>query len=1276
MPGTLSSLLAAPVVLLMAATPCVVLAQAAAPSPQVSQLLSSGRMWQDKGRPDMARGVVQKALLIQPNQPDAMALMGEVELSSNRPAEAAKILQQLQQRYPGHPATIELADAYRLATTDKMELAEIRLLSSAGKADEAWVRMQKLFPRGAPTGPVAGDYYRLWAAATGQRDRAISDLRSRIAKRPDDLNLALVLADLLTDRDGTRLEGLGIIYRVYLRPDGNRARALELWRRALNSAGSSDTAYYVWYQRYLKEVPDDVGAKQALADLAKKGGAKPPPPPAASQVAGTQPVVQPVVQSPSRTSTTVSSGPSRSAREGAALGEQGLQQLRAGHHQEAQALFARALKLDPDNAGKWRSLMKTAQFWGIVARARQANAQAHPEQGEALAREALRIEPDNAEAKRVLASALIAQQKWPQAEAVLRPLVNAPAPDLDALRDLIQVLHATHRDREIDPLIASVEPRVGRSGEDARKQRAELLSIEADRLLDEGKRGAALGKLEAAVRLTPDDAWLRYTLARLYRDLGLPGLGRGVMEDGLRVAPSADMHYATALYLNSLDDIAGANAQLSQVPPAERSSGMRELATSLRAQADLRQARELMAQGRRDEAGQLLDRIAAESRDDPQMLASVGREWITLGQPDKGLKLVRDWLDAHPDDPAIGVRLRYGDLLAAANRDDELGPWIADARARPGVTADQQASFDSQLLRLAIRTAGRQMDAGDYRGAARTLDAVPAPLQSDPRWLLAQADLLEAQRDYRGAEAYARKVLATHPGDPDARLTVARMEERMGHRKESLRIVREVQADTAPDDIDTQLAIARRYSALGENAEALAIVQSLRQQYPDRSDITLQMGRTEQSRGRYDDAAALYRAARVQEQAEGELPSPEDNLTSAQRALQGLDDRRQGQVATAVIQSDESGDGGISRLNATEIPLYVRIPDGYTGHYFFHADTVLLDAGELPANYFPSSYKFGQIAAYGTAGLPDKISETDKGVALAAGYEFSGANNSWRADIGRSPVGFTVGNILGGFLYRHDFYDSSLTVDVSRRPVTSSMLSYAGARDPVTGETWGGVVRSGVTVRGAQDWGRTTLFASVGYGVLSGRNVEDNHEFKVRTGFDLPIFEHPNQRLVSGLVINYWQYSDNQHYYTFGNGGYYSPQQYKSISIPLDWMGRYGRWSWELDGSVGNSWTREDESPFFPTRPDLQALAVARMAAADLGSPYFGGGTGGGFSYTVEAALEYRIAPHWVAGTRLKIDRSHDYAPNLGMLYLRYFFDEQRFPVPFPPNPVKPYSAY
>lgn len=1243
-------------------------AGAAAPaplSPQLAELLAAARTWEGKNRPDMARGIVQKALLISPQQPEALALMGEIELKSDRPDAAGKILQQLRQIAPNHPSTRELADAYRLATTDKSEIARIRLLATAGRNAEAAQRLQALFPNGAPRGDLADFYYRILAGTPEGRTRALAELQTRIRQNPNDLSLQLILADLLTDDWHTRIDGLNLLYRVYQQPLSNRTMALDLWHRTLTYAQRGDPAYYIWWKRYLQEVPGDKQAQAVVAEYEKSGinEATAARLAASSQAGGG-------AGAPAET-------PEQRARrlQGDALGEQGLARLREGRQDEARALFERALALDPSNAGKWRSLIGTATLWGTIAKASAANSQGKPDQGEALARDALKLDPTNVNAAHALIDALIAQQKWPEAEAVARPLATGPKPDLDALRDLVTILRSTHREGEIDPLIAGVSPRLAGSQAQLAKMRAELLSLQAQQSIAEKNNSAALAKLEDAVRLTPDDPWLRYSLARLYSSLKLPTLGRAVMEDGLKVAPSPEMRYASALYFNyALDDIDGANALMEQIPPDARTPSMRDLAGNITAQRQVRDARQLVAEGRVDEARALLTQAESDAKDDPQMLATIGQEWIALGDPDHGLALVKDWLDAHPEDPAIGARLRYGDLLASANRDDALASWIAESRALPGVTDEQRANFDDQSLRLALRVADRQLSDGDLRGARRTLAAVPAAQHADPRWLLAQADVDAAAGDFRAGVRAAQQVLATQPDNADARLALARLYERMGKRAQATALVREVLADTPEDDVDTRLSIARRLTAEGHEDEAAAIVDALRLGYPQRSDVTVQAGRIDESLGRYNEAATLYREAGGQERAEGEQPGA-DGLTPVGRALQQLQDRRQPEISTEVIQSNLSGEAGISRLNATEIPLYVRIPDGYTGHYFFHADSVYLDAGPLPGGNFDDAYQYGKIAALGNAGL-GSIRENATGVALAAGYEFSGAQTSWRADIGTTPLGFPVTSVLGGFQYRYQFPDASVGFDVSRRPITSSLVSYAGGVDPVTGEKWGGVVRNSVTLRGSQDISRGSVFGSVSYGVLTGENVPNDDELRLRGGFDWPVFQTPNQRVTSGLIGNYWHYSVNEHYYTFGNGGYYSPQSYTSVALPIDWTGRYKRLSWELRGSIGWSFTREDDAPYFPTSSLLQDLAGARMGAAGLGTPIFGNGNGGGFSYTVIASAEYRITPHWIVGGQLEIDRSRDYAPNVGMVWVRYLFTPQHGPVPYPPKPVTPYSDY
>ena len=89
--------------------------------------------------------------------------------------------------------------------------------------------------------------------------------------------------------------------------------------------------------------------------------------------------------------------------------------------------------------------------------------------------------------------------------------------------------------------------------------------------------------------------------------------------------------------------------------------------------------------------------------------------------------------------------------------------------------------------------------------------------------------------------------------------------------------------------------------------------------------------------------------------------------------------------------------------------------------------------------------------------------------------------------------------------------------------------------------------------------------------------------------------------------------------------------------------------------------------PYYPTNSALQAAA---------GNPIFIGSRGKGNGYSLGGALEYRVAQHLYIGGRLEIDRSAFYTPNFATLYLRYMFNPNTDSVPFPPDPVKPYSKF
>ncbi|WP_042978485.1 cellulose biosynthesis protein BcsC, partial [Burkholderia sp. AU4i] len=788
----------------------------------------------------------------------------------------------------------------------------------------------------------------------------------------------------------------------------------------------------------------------------------------------------------------------------------------------------------------------------------------------------------------------------------------------------------------------------------------------------------AAQRYEAAVRAAPDAPWTRFALARLYRDMGLPQLGRTVMDDGLAQGATPEMRYATALYRNSVDDAAGAQAALAPVDDAHRTDGMRALARKLDAQRALADARGALARGDRTAFAASLAQAQASAPDDPDMLAAIGAQWIDAGEPDRGLAPLHDWIVAHPREADTDVRLRYGDLLGSAGRDDTLAAWLDTLRREPSLTPAQTARIEDQSLRLVLRQTDDAIARQDYAQARKLLDRASPAGRADKRHALERADLERAQGRYDAARDALAPVVARTPDDADTQLALARIDEDSGNRAAALARVQAVLARTPDDDVDTQLSAVRRLNALRRADEAAQVTDRLHAAYPARADVTVAAGRVAEAQGRYDDAASLYRLSQSQERATGVSPG-RDGLTPAQAAFADLEQRRNPEIETGWTPAYKSGDEGISSYRAQQVPIYMQMPVRYDGHVFAQIDTVHLDPGTLDTSD-PNAYSLKTFGTFATlkaqnaltpasiANPPGSRHQSTTGVALGAGY----LSDAWRVDLGTSPLGFPVHYLVGGVRYRFDAGPASFSVNASRRPETSSVLSYAGMRDPWTGAVWGGVRRDGVNLRASVDVGRTNLFAELGAGVLSGRNVERNAEVTLRTGFTVPVYERATMKVSTGLVGNAWHYAQNLRYYTYGQGGYYSPQRYLSLGVPIEWAGRHDALSWDLTVTGGISNSYEKDSLYYPTFSDQRAAQVA------AGFVYAGSSTRGvSFSYGINGIVEYRVNPHLSVGAQLHVDRSHDYAPSSALVYLRYAFDAraQRSWL-VTPTPVRLYSDY
>ena len=264
---------------------------------------------------------------------------------------------------------------------------------------------------------------------------------------------------------------------------------------------------------------------------------------------------------------------------------------------------------------------------------------------------------------------------------------------------------------------------------------------------------------------------------------------------------------------------------------------------------------------------------------------------------------------------------------------------------------------------------------------------------------------------------------------------------------------------------------------------------------------------------------------------------------------------------------------------------------------------------------------------------------------------------------------------MGGIRWSGQADDVSLTAELSRRSVTDSYLSYAGARDTLYGLSWGGVTKNGLHLDAGYNGDDGGVYGGLGYAELRGTNVEDNSMLDLGVGGYWRAYKTKNSQLTIGVNLTTMFYKKNLQNFTYGNGGYFSPQSYYAINLPVELTGRSGRLSYQLDAAVGVQSFRTDAAPYYPlVSADQTALELFAAANPKVNiATTYAGQSHTGVQYKLAGTAEYLLSPHFALGGRLTVDNSGDFTDASALVYLRYTFEPKRGPVSFPPVVPKPY---
>ncbi|HAM5720677.1 TPA: cellulose synthase complex outer membrane protein BcsC [Escherichia coli] len=578
----------------------------------------------------------------------------------------------------------------------------------------------------------------------------------------------------------------------------------------------------------------------------------------------------------------------------------------------------------------------------------------------------------------------------------------------------------------------------------------------------------------------------------------------------------------------------------------------------------------------------------------------------------------------------------------------------------------------------------------------RSIDDIERSLQNDR--LAQQAEALENQGKWAQAAALQRQRLALDPGSVWITYRLSQDLWQAGQRSQADTLMRNL-AQQKPNDPEQVYAYGLYLSGHDQDRAALAqaqlgdtaaaqqtfnkLIPQAKSQPPSmESAMVLRDGaKFEALAGDPTQALETYKDAMVASGVTTTRPQDNDTFTRLTRNDEKDDWLKRGvrsdaadlyrqQDLNVTLEHDywgSSGTGGYSDLKAHTTMLQVDAPYS-DGRMFFRSDFVNMNVGSFSTN---ADGKWDDN--WGTCTLQDcsgNRSQSDSGASVAVGWR----NDVWSWDIGTTPMGFNVVDVVGGISYSDDIGPLGYTVNAHRRPISSSLLAFGGQKDSPsnTGKKWGGVRADGVGLSLSYDKGEANgVWASLSGDQLTGKNVEDNRRVRWMTGYYYKVINQNNRRVTIGLNNMIWHYDKDLSGYSLGQGGYYSPQEYLSFAIPVMWRERTENWSWELGASGSWSHSRTKTMPRYPLM-NLIPTDWQEEAARQSND----GGSSQGFGYTARALLERRVTSNWFVGTAIDIQQAKDYAPSHFLLYVRYSAAGWQGDMDLPPQPLIPYADW
>ncbi len=1335
-----------------------------------ASLLKQAQFWHDKYQLSLARQSLNRVLLTDPENAEALYLMSlwSSEVGDNEQAEQYR--RRLEIAHPRDSRLQTLRNEKDLATYSKDQLNKARQLAGSGNIPAALQAYRQMFPNGQVPRSLLNEYYLTMSGDPAHFNEAVQGVGAYIKKNPNDTQAKVTYGKLLTYNDSTRRNGIEVLdYYAKDSQDADKSlRQALLWL----TPNDSDEKYY---KAFLTRHPYDVEIRNRLATALTDS---------LNSSAYSQFRQQNTAQAKAQFEQVLKRDPNNLA----ALEGLGYLNQAKGDYKEAAALLSRASNVTTDQA-KQVKLVFDAELNNARALEKAGDVQGALNRTLAVSN----MKGGNSIDVTLYRASLERKLKmYQKAEDDLKAVLAVDPQNEGAGEMLYYTLRDQGKTAEARALLATLPITLNRTIAKREAVPADPAVALRQKAKSQERTGDLIGAAATLERATAvsKDPWIRHDLAVIQHKLGNDADARANLMRLLNNGSNAST-FAAASLQSELGDTRAALATINTLPASYNARGVASLRSSLAVRSGMADAENYLKSGQK---AATLNTLAGLERNTANLSAAdlghMAYLYLQAGNTSKARALA-DSAYARGINSTATIN-DYADLVSVYN---SLGMY-SQAQAitsNPALTANTDPSklsaiSNGQVIREAdkLRQAGRSADAYDLLFNA--LQSSP----QDPSLMAAMARIYHDNGMYNEAETIYDRVLLLDPtdegaitgaintaiannheqramelaqrlnnSDPQTLYLKARVAKENHNYREAITYLRQSKSilEGSPY-ISDPLATGAAVSPNGAAGSVHAVNNPFRNknEYTARNqsntpgmpwEVTSSTAKVDPASMYMFDTGEIDRRKTLGEvnnmlhdlyeitstsvslDVEGRQKDGEEGLsnlseirgsvrlstpvfndnrltatvtagsmkagtskTASQRKLgtqalamgaqtmanrlNALNDAAKSavQMDSASTTTDEEGNVVNSHTNAKNLAKQI-----YGSEDQYQKIIDLSGRGHLTAQEMASINLTSATWIQGIQNLLNSFgldgSNSDQMNALiynytdntygGGGYNKSVHDNGlefnlalsgehYRADIGSSPLGKDGSTFVGGiYVHPEIAKDTELRINLERRAVADSVLSYYGVKDDYSGTFFGAVTKNGGSLGLAWDNGSYGAYANASYYYYKGENVRNNHMYGLQTGVYVRPINNSIQTLQAGLSLEYMNYAHNENLFTAGHGGYFSPKDYYSISIPVDWKRVYNEnLELSLGASLGyQSYTNQAED-YFPTRASWQATLNTLASNGLAQNSRFAAEDKDGVSGSVRLGLDYQVTDAFSVKANINYSTFGDYKETNEMLTFKY----------------------